>query len=195
MKMDIIQTWLRYSAIVIVTAFLIAGSGCASDEEKRDRHFDRARDYIEKKEFNKAVIELKNVIQLDPKNDSAFYELGETYLKLNQGQEAFQAFSRAVSAKPDNMEAQLKLGQILLLGKKTGEAREKADLILQKSPDDVDALNLLSGVQIQEQDINAAVETLKKVISIDPNHYNTHLSLVGTYGRYVSKHVYLKLPT
>jgi len=106
----------------LICLFLIC-SGCSSNEEKRDKHLAKAKEYIASSEFNKAVIELKNVIQLDPKNDAAYYDLGETYLKLKQGNDAYQAFSSAVSINPNNINAQLKMGQILLLAKETEKAR------------------------------------------------------------------------
>jgi Tfp pilus assembly protein PilF len=120
---------------MLVAILFVQCIGCASKEEKEARHLERARQYVEKTEFKKAVIEFRNVVQLDPENDAAHYELGETYLKLQQGREAFQSFSRAVSVNPENMKAQLKMGQILLLGKRTEEAKKKAELVLEKSKD------------------------------------------------------------
>lgn len=163
--------------MTFVLFLCVLGIGCATKEEKEARHLERARQYIEKSEFRKAVIELKNVIQLDPQNDGAYYELGDTYVKLKEWKDAFQAFSRAVSINPDNMKAQLKLGQSFLLGKNTEEARKKAELILEKSPDNIDGLILLAGVQVLDKDTNSAIKTLKKASSINPNHFDTHLSL------------------
>ena len=82
------RLWVGYVRVMIVVVIAFVCFGCASKEEKSASHLEKAREYIEEKEFNKAIIELKNVIQLDPKNDSAYYELGETYLKLKQGREA-----------------------------------------------------------------------------------------------------------
>jgi tetratricopeptide (TPR) repeat protein len=163
--------------ITLVLFLLLMCAGCSSKEEKKAKHLEKAKEYIEKSEFKKAVIELKNVVQLDPKNDAAYYELGETYLKLKQGKEAFQSFARAVSSNPGNLKAQLKMGQIFLLGKRTEDARKKAELILEKSPDDIEALSLLSGVQVQENDLDSAITTLKKVASLDPSRFKTYLSL------------------
>ena len=69
----------------LLCASLVVFGACASKEEKKAKHLERAKQYIEKNELQKAVIELKNVIQLDPKHDAAYVELGETYLKLKQG--------------------------------------------------------------------------------------------------------------
>ena len=88
---------------VIFFSFLALTLGCASEEEKKAKHQERAKQFIEKQEYRKAVIELRNVIQLDPKDDSAYYELGKTYLKLKQGQDAFNSFARAISINPENL--------------------------------------------------------------------------------------------
>jgi len=136
--------------------------GCANEVEKKAKHQERSKQYIAGEEFQKAVIELKNVIQLDPQDDAAHYELGEVYLKLGQGEDAFQSFSRAVSINPENLNAQLKAGQILLLANRTQEARDKAELVLKKSPDSIEGLSLLAGVQIQEQDLDGAFRSMEK---------------------------------
>ncbi len=169
--------FLGFVWVMLVSFTLFFGSGCASKEEKKAKHFEKAKEYISKNELKKAVIELKNVVQLDPQHDAAYLELGETYLKLKEPREAFQAYTRAVSANPDNLKAQLKLGQMLLLGRQTEEAKKKAELILTKSPDSVEALSLLSGVQVQERDLDGAIKTLEKGASLNPNHFNTQLSL------------------
>lgn len=165
----------------LVCLLLVLWTGCASKEEKAARHLEKAEQYIQQKEFSKAVIELKNVVQLNPKSDTAYYELGEVHLKLQQAKEAFQAFSRAASINPDNTKAQLKVGQILLLGRQTAEARKRAELILEKSPESVEGLSLLSGVQLQEKDVDGAIKTLEKAASVNPKDFGTQISLARLF--------------
>ena len=61
------------SWVLMILFLFLLGVGCASDEKKKAKHFKRAKQYIEKNELKKAVIELKNVIQIDPKDDAAFF--------------------------------------------------------------------------------------------------------------------------
>ena len=171
------RLFLGFVGVMLLSFALVFVSGCASKEEKKAKHFEKAKEYIAKNELRKAVIELKNVVQLDPNDVAAYVELGEAYLKLKEPREAFQAYSRAVSANPENLKAQLKLGQMLLLGRQTDEAKKKAEMILAKSPDNVEALSLLSGVQVQERDLDGAIKTLEKAASVNPNHFHTQLSL------------------
>jgi tetratricopeptide (TPR) repeat protein len=174
---------LRYISVVLAFLVLVITVSCASKEEKKAKHSERAKQYIEKNEFRKAVIELKNVVQIDPNDDAAYFELGETHLKLKEVKEAFQAFSRAASVNPNNLGAQLKVGQMLLLGRQTEEAKKKVDLILQKTPNNIEALSLLSGVQLQERDLDAAIKTLEKAASLDPSNFNTQLSLARSFAQ------------
>ena len=67
--------------IIFFPLLLAMGLGCATEAEKKAAHQEKAKQYIEKQRFPEAVIELKNVIQLDPNDDEAHYELAETYLK------------------------------------------------------------------------------------------------------------------
>jgi tetratricopeptide (TPR) repeat protein len=170
----------RAVIIVGIISFFVAAFtiyGCAGKEEKKAKHLDRAREYIAKNELKKAVIELKNVVQLDPNDDEAYVELGETHLKLQETREAYHAFSTAASLNPENLKAQIKVGQILLLGRQTEEARKRAELILEKVPDNVEALSLRAGVQVQERNLEGAIETLQEAASKDPSHFITQLSL------------------
>jgi tetratricopeptide (TPR) repeat protein len=82
---------------------------------------------------------------------------------------------------PENLDAQLKLGQISLLVNRTQEARDKAELVLEKQPDSIEGLSLFAGVQIQEQDLDAALKSLEKAVSIDPSRFDTQLSLAHLY--------------
>jgi len=73
-------------------------------------------------------IEFKNVIQLDPQDAMAHYELGRVYLKLKNIRGAFQSFKQATELKPEHYNAQLQLGNIYLLSKKTRKPGKRRNL-------------------------------------------------------------------
>jgi Tfp pilus assembly protein PilF len=54
-------------------------------------------------------------------------------------------------------------------------------LVLEKSPDSIDAMAILSGVQVHEKDLGSAIKTLEKALSINPSHFETHLSLARLF--------------
>ena len=171
----------RLSCALFVLLALQPAAGCASKEERAGSHLDKAAAYLERHEWDKAVIELRNALQLAPGSDEAYYALGRAYLGQKKGREAFQAFRNAVDVNPDHTGAQLGLGRIFLLGNEVILAREKAELVLEKEPENVEALRLLSGAQVRERDVEAAVASLEKAAAVDPEDAGTHLSLARVY--------------
>ena len=150
-------------------------SSCSSPQDDVARRLENARKYFAAKEFENAKIEFQNVIQLDPQNDIAHFELGETYVHLQDPVKAAASFSQAVTANPDNFKARLRLGQILLLAKETKQARDAVNEILEKQPENVEAMHLLSSIQIQERNLPLAVKTLEKAIIMAPSDPRTYL--------------------
>ena len=114
--------------IIILFLFFISAAfvcGCLSKEEKRCSHFEKGKAYFEKGEYKSARLEFKNAIQIDPYSVHAYLKLGETSLKLQDAQGAFDAYSKVVELDPENTEAQLKLSAFFMLGKEFKEARKK----------------------------------------------------------------------
>ena len=164
-------------------------AGCASDEEKQAKHVAKAREYIQNKDYKAAVIELKNAVRIDPRDDAALYELGEAHGMLGQGREAYTYFSKAARVNPENVPAQMKLAQILLIYKESDKAREKAEMVLVKDPENLKALLVLAGAQIQQKDLESAGKTLEKALKVDPDRFQTQLAIgrlhamKGEYGK------------
>ncbi len=76
------------------------------------------------KAFEKAVEAYKKWIAIHPSDDVAQFNLGRTYSKLAQDEEAEKSFQQAVKLKPDDSEYQTELGAILIRLAKYREAIE-----------------------------------------------------------------------
>lgn len=74
------------------------------------------------KAFEKAVEAYKKWIDANPNDDAAFYNLGRTYNKLNQDEQAEKSLRQAAKLKSDDSEYQTELGAILMKLAKYHEA-------------------------------------------------------------------------
>src|SRR3989441_10462490 len=128
------------TVIAVSLTLILAFGGCSqSPEAKKAKHRERAITYFDKGQYHEAVIEFKNVVQLDPKDADGHYRLALTYLKFGDIphlQAAFGELTKTVDLDASNRDAQLKLGELYLLAREPPKARGSADIILASVPQD-----------------------------------------------------------
>jgi tetratricopeptide (TPR) repeat protein len=116
-------------------AFVIALGGCASDEDRLAEFMERGDAYAENDEFEEAIIEFKNVLQIDPNHAAAHEALSLAYLEVNKPREAFWEMSETVRLDPTNVDARLRYGTISSAIGEFALAREQAEAVLEIEPD------------------------------------------------------------
>ena len=164
---------LRICLVLLLAAALL--SGCSSMEEKRDKYIADGKQLYEKADYNRARVQFKNALQIDPKSAVAYLWLGKTQLKRKKIRAAFGDLNKAVELKPDLIEAQVMLGRIYLLAHRLDEAKVKVDLILEKEPENIDGLLLEASLAAVQKQPQKALDLLKKIIAKDPHKTSAYL--------------------
>ena len=153
-------------------------------EEKKATHYERGMAYFDEGKYQEAVIEFKNVIQIDPKDANGHYQLALSHLKIGgitDMQLAYGELTKTVDLDPSNQDAQLKLGELFLLGRKPAEARERAEIVLASSPQDPKGHLLRGRSLISEKEYTEGISELKKSIELDPDNIQIYLDLARAY--------------
>ncbi len=78
----------RCSCIAFALMAALGLAACGDSGEELQEHFDRALDYRGSGDMRAAVIEFKNVLQIDPDHARARWLLGRTYVALGDGSSA-----------------------------------------------------------------------------------------------------------
>jgi tetratricopeptide (TPR) repeat protein len=99
------------------------------------------------KAFDKAVTAYKKVIDANPEDDVAYFNLGRAYNKLNEDEDAAKALRQAVKLKPDDTEYQTELGAILIKLAQYQEAIAPLKKALELDPENVRAEELLEDAE------------------------------------------------
>lgn len=178
--------FLLKTVTMVLLTFVVTLVGCPqfSPEAKKAKHRERALSYFEKGQYQEALIEFKNVVQIDPKDADGHYRLALTYLKLGgltNLQEAFGELHKTVELDASNLDAQLKLGELYLLGSKPAKAREQADIVLASAPKDPEGLILRGQSLINEKDFQQGIAELKKAVELDPKNIRIYIDLARAY--------------
>ena len=105
--------WSRSVAAALAVSLGMSIAGCRGSDP--DSMIAEARQYRDKGDLRAAVIQLKNVIQLDADNRQARLLLGELYLEQGDAESAEKELRRALALSADNGSVAVLLGKALLL--------------------------------------------------------------------------------
>ncbi len=93
--------------------------------------------------FEKAVEAYKKLIDGNKDDHAAYYNLGRSYNKLNDDEDAAKALRQAVRLNPDDTEYQTELGSILIKLAKYGEAESALRKAIELDENNLEAVDLL----------------------------------------------------
>ena len=158
------MTFTRFTALIFTILFTINLPGCSDPQQKIEKHYKRALEYIKIDDERAAIIELKNAIQLDAKYADARYHLGLLYLKAGNPKAAFDELQRAFSLDPQNLDAGVKVAEFHLISRNKEESRRYIRQVLKVDPNYLDGLALLANIELIEGNFSRAEEAIDKAL-------------------------------
>ena len=109
-------------------------AGCRSNEQAVAEHIKRGEEYSKEKKWAEAIIEYKNVLQIDPNRADAHYGLAKAFLQLGQAKEGFWELRETVRLDPKNHDAAVQFGQISIYAGELEEALKRAEAVIAEDP-------------------------------------------------------------
>jgi tetratricopeptide (TPR) repeat protein len=138
-----------------MTAVLFLG-GCQSDEERAESFVERGNQYIEDEKPEEAIIEFKNVLQIDPEHAAAHEALSLAYLEVAKPREAYWEMSETVRLDPENIPARLRYGTVSAAIGDYDLSMAQAEAVLQLDPTNSSAFILRGQAREQQGDLEGA---------------------------------------
>lgn len=154
----------------------------------KDKILERAQKFIEKGALDKAVIEYRAALDLDPRDISIRLRIGDLYVKLNKKSEAIKEYSEVARANSQRgfylkaiavYKQVLKLDESLDIHYKLAELYAKQRLIA----DAVSEYSHIVSSFEKRGKTSEVMELLKKMIEIDPENVGIRLKLAELYQR------------
>ena len=174
----------RFFAILSVAALLFLAACARTPEGREADHLQKGKNYVEKKEYRKAVIEFKIASQNMPKDAEPFYQMGMTYLRGGAGKLAVEAFQKAVDLNPKNEEAQYQLALFKVSSSKQETVQEAGAFLadyLRVHPDNAEGLGSLALADAKLGDKDGAIKMLDMAESKDPSNVRPAARMVAIY--------------
>ncbi len=141
--------------------------GCSGPEERKAEHLQRAKMYFDQGKLKKASVEIKNVLQIDPKTAEAYWIYAHVNEKEESYREAFAALNKVVELDPDHIEARIKLGQIYIAAAGLDKAREMVEHIVRLTPENPTARIMTAQILAREGNVEGALKEVEAVFDKD----------------------------
>lgn len=174
---------LQKSILVFACITLLALTGCEGEAERKANYLEKGKAYMEEENFEKARIEFKNVLQIDPKYAEAYFLLGQVNEKEQEWRKAFSSYSKAVELDPENLDARAKLGEIYIASNVLDQAAEQMEAILKKDPNHTEG-QVLKILLLDRQGENAkAIQEAEAMVKKDPVQAKVIMLLSTLYAK------------
>ncbi len=170
----------RIAAIVFLAGLIGA---CSGKQGRIDEHLTKGNAYLQQDDLEKARVEFKNVLQIEPKSIAALYGMGQVMERQQNWRNAVGFYQRAIELDSTSVPSKVRLARLYLLGGAMDKARDTADAILITQPKNADALAVKAGVIAREGSGEEAAKLARDALSIQPDQEDAIMLVVGFSNR------------
>ena len=166
-------------ALVLTAGLILATlqlAGCGSREQRAQSYYEHGMSYLEKKDFVKARIELRNAVQSKDDMVEAWRGLAQIDEHDRNYQSLIGDLRRIVELDPKDVETKVRLGRIFLLAGVADQALKMTNAALDLDPQNASNLALKAAILFRLKDTDGAIQTAQKALAIDPS--NTEANIV-----------------
>lgn len=168
---------------VLVACVGIVVAGCGGAKSRYLHHLARGEQYLGAGQFDKASVEFRNALQIEPRSAQALYLNGQAAERRGNLRVALGSYQGAIDANPDYTAARAALARMLVFGGGAGRALTVIAPGLARHPDDPQLLAVRGAAHAQLKDVNAAVADAEHALKADPDNEDAAALLASLYQR------------
>ncbi|MBV8663684.1 MAG: tetratricopeptide repeat protein, partial [Hyphomicrobiales bacterium] len=147
---------------VLVVAAL---GGCSSKAERIETSLRKGNQYVQQYDWDKANVEARNVLQMDPKNAGAYLIVARIQDAKNDYRGAYGAYQKVLELNPGSVEAKLGTARLYLVAGEFDRARALIDALLAQDPSGVRAQALHAALQAGLKNRDGALAEADKILA------------------------------
>ncbi|HWY26116.1 MAG TPA: tetratricopeptide repeat protein [Nevskia sp.] len=142
---------------------------CGGSAERKASYIAHGRKYLEQQNYDKARIEFRNALQIDPKDAKAHYGLAQAAEKLQDARTAAGEYQAAVDLDPKYSDARAALARLYVLFGLPDKALELVAPGLAAEPDNARLLVARGAAKAMQGDMSASAVDAEAAVRLAPN--------------------------
>ena len=160
----------------------VALTACSTKQQRVESGLHKGAQYVANFDWDKASVEARNVLQIDPKNAAAYLIAAE----IEDGKDAFRGafanYSKVVELQPASVEGRLGMARIYLLSGDTEKPQPLIDAVLAAEPQNTRAQALQVGLMSRQGRKDEAVAGADRIVKSGlPLDAASSMLLAGLY--------------
>lgn len=160
---------------------LIATTGCDSKTDRKTRYLNQGKEQLEAKNYDKARISFKNVLQIDPNDQEGVYQFGKLSEAKQEFQQAFGYYTKVVELNPQHIGANLALTKFYLAANVLDKAENNLSTVEAAEPANLDAKVLRAALFVRHNNSERAREIINSVLTTNSSHRDALAMLAGMH--------------
>lgn len=165
---------LCLSAIILL-------AGCDNKTDRKTRYLNQGKEQLEAKNYEKARISFKNVLQIDPNDQEGMYQFGKLSEAQQEFQQAFGYYNKVVELNPSHVGANLSLTKFYLAANVLDKAENTLGAVETAAPENLDAKVLRAALFVRHNNNERGLDIINAVLSKDPAHRDALAMLAGMH--------------
>jgi tetratricopeptide (TPR) repeat protein len=181
------MTFMRFGTFAaLVTATLLVACGGAA--ARKAGYIAKGQEYLAAHDFEKARLEFRNALQLDPNDAEASFLAGEASEHLGNLREAAQMFQTTIQVNPRHIGARAQLAKIYVYAGAPDKAMETLEPGIAIVPNDADLLTARGSARLKLGDKSGARSDAENAVRIAPGNEDAVALLALIYNEAGESH-------
>lgn len=168
--------------LVLISCLLLAG--CGGAENKVGQHLQKGKDYLANSDYEKARVEFKNVLQINPDHLEGRFQLARTLEKIGELRQSITQYRSLLSLQADHPGALLRMAELLFAAKKLEQSEELLARIPAGSFDGTPRFEtLMAALEFRRGQPAAATQRLTALLAAHADAAHGALLLASIYNQ------------
>lgn len=150
--------------LAVAAGLFIAIAGCSSKAGRIDSGLKKGAEFVKAAAWDKASVEVRNVLQIDPKNAQAMLLSARVAEGQGNVNGAYGGYLKAVELQPDLRDAQVGLARLYVFADEQVKADALIRSVLAADPGNAQARSLAASLTLRRGNVEGAMAEAKAII-------------------------------